>query len=405
MATVEGHAHTEQSLYETLEVDSDSSLDELTEAWKTQLLAWHPDRFPKSRSAAATERTKRINHAYSVLSDNEARAKYDESIGVSRAAARGAEDAAAEHVLWPTSPGDADIRAVLQAWASKKRFVSDDAFEGELKVSDASLCRFTIRRMVETRTTSSVQQAINHGLPTARYGGDLGSIHVPAPTGFKSATFHSMLNGSERELPCSKCGGQGWIPCRWCQNGYRMVTRTDAQGRQSTGQEMCMACFGKGKNKCSGTCRGTGRVVSFTMAAIDQKPTLFEGGEEPSSEIGRKWLSPSRLSEWRGFGPFSGEALPTGMCGTVASKMAARLGDRPNGERLRRLDVVVLPVTKVEYSHAGLEAVAYVVGKSRNVIAVPPGTRKRQFQMAIIMLVTIGTLLGLAVGLNLLLAN
>jgi hypothetical protein len=64
--------------YGTLEVSPEAPIDEIHEAWRFKLLAYHPDRFRDAdQRERAEEITKRVNAAWQVLGDPRARARYD----------------------------------------------------------------------------------------------------------------------------------------------------------------------------------------------------------------------------------------------------------------------------------------------------------------------------------------
>jgi len=64
--------------YEILEVEQSATIEEIEKAKKLQSLAWHPDRFKNTEfKIIADERSKKINGAYEILSDEELRESYD----------------------------------------------------------------------------------------------------------------------------------------------------------------------------------------------------------------------------------------------------------------------------------------------------------------------------------------
>ena len=65
------------TLYDVLHCAPDATHDELRVAYKQQALHWHPD---KNSEPEAEERFKRINTAWSTLSDENSRAAYDNSL-------------------------------------------------------------------------------------------------------------------------------------------------------------------------------------------------------------------------------------------------------------------------------------------------------------------------------------
>lgn len=77
--------------YAVLGVDRDASRDEIEDAWRFHLKAFHPDRFQDTdHRGRAEEMSKRLNAAWQVLGDPAARRRYDRrrpSVSVNGAAA------------------------------------------------------------------------------------------------------------------------------------------------------------------------------------------------------------------------------------------------------------------------------------------------------------------------------
>jgi curved DNA-binding protein len=65
-----------KSLYDTLGINSDASVDEIKKAYRKLAKQYHPDRNPDDK--AAEEKFKEINAAYEVLGDPEKKAQYDQ---------------------------------------------------------------------------------------------------------------------------------------------------------------------------------------------------------------------------------------------------------------------------------------------------------------------------------------
>ncbi|MGO4762785.1 J domain-containing protein [Cupriavidus sp. 2KB_3] len=65
------------TLYATLGVQSDATLDEIKLAYRRAAMKWHPDRNP-GREAEAHAAFQQIRDAYSILSDAEQRQVYDD---------------------------------------------------------------------------------------------------------------------------------------------------------------------------------------------------------------------------------------------------------------------------------------------------------------------------------------
>jgi len=64
--------------YATLGVDEDATLEQIHEAWRFQLMAFHPDRFSNEVQRERAElMAKRVNAAWQVLGDAAERSRYD----------------------------------------------------------------------------------------------------------------------------------------------------------------------------------------------------------------------------------------------------------------------------------------------------------------------------------------
>lgn len=75
-------ARSTQNHYRLLDVPFSASRKDITSAYKKAMRRWHPDQFRGTDKALAEEQSRRLNHAYSVLSDPHKRAEYDRSIRV-----------------------------------------------------------------------------------------------------------------------------------------------------------------------------------------------------------------------------------------------------------------------------------------------------------------------------------
>lgn len=61
--------------YTILDIRQDASLSDIKKAYKLQALRWHPD---KNQGTNTTKKMQNINEAYLILSDSDARSRYDQ---------------------------------------------------------------------------------------------------------------------------------------------------------------------------------------------------------------------------------------------------------------------------------------------------------------------------------------
>ena len=69
-----------ENLYDILEVSPKASKEVIERAYKTLAKKYHPDLQDGEDKIKAEEKMKELNHAYSILGDENRRAEYDESL-------------------------------------------------------------------------------------------------------------------------------------------------------------------------------------------------------------------------------------------------------------------------------------------------------------------------------------
>lgn len=72
----------QENHYHLLDVPFSATRKDITAAYRKAMRKWHPDQFRGTDKQMAEEYAKRLNHAYSVLSDPHKREDYDRSIRV-----------------------------------------------------------------------------------------------------------------------------------------------------------------------------------------------------------------------------------------------------------------------------------------------------------------------------------
>lgn len=244
--------------YATLGVNKSASDDEIKSAYRQLAKKYHPD---LNKTPEASEKFKEINEAYSVLSDKQKRANYDQY-------------------------GSADGPQGFGGGQGFSGFNSSEGFGGFEDI-------FNIFSNFGGR--SRAQQA--------REEGD--DINLNLVVSFVDAAF-----GCEKEVTvtrkerCESCHGTGaktdsdYVTCSEC-NGTGRVTYTQQTlfGMTRT-IGTCRNCGGKGKvvkNKCP-DCRGTGlktvtaKIKVKIPAGIDNEQTLRIEGQ------GNQTASPNGIS-------------------------------------------------------------------------------------------------------------
>lgn len=90
--------------YEILEVHPNASPEVIARAYRVLVSRYHPDLHPPERRAWAEDRMKRVNEAFSVLSDPQKRADYDRKRQAANLPNNDAQSVVASPVSTPTAP-------------------------------------------------------------------------------------------------------------------------------------------------------------------------------------------------------------------------------------------------------------------------------------------------------------
>ena len=222
--------------YEVLGLQKGASADDIKSAYRKAALKWHPDRWVSGTDAekkTAEEKFKEASEAYSVLSDPDKRAKYDQ-FGFA-----GVDGAAGQD--W--SQGFGNLNDILNnlfggAFGGFGGFggFGDFGFGGQ------------------------------QGGPRTQRGRDIRTrVRV---------TLEEILNGCDKEVtiersrPCPDCNGRGTRnasdlkTCPTCKGAGQVQHVTSTLFGRAMSTSVCPQCQGSGKvvtNPC-GSCKGTGLV-------------------------------------------------------------------------------------------------------------------------------------------------
>ena len=252
-------SNQKRDYYEVLGVARTASPDEIKSAFRTLAKKWHPDRNP-DKKAESEEKFKEIAEAYSVLSEEDKRQRYDQfgHAGVSGAAGGGGfEGVSVEDILSQFFGGGGGGRGS----------VFDDLFGG-MQGQQQSNQGASLRADVEIELEQAYR-GVKRTLDITR--DEL--CETCSGTGAKAGT---------RATRCTYCRGSGYA--------------TRSQGF-FTMRTTCPRCGGRGEvieTPCA-TCRGTGRQpkkvrleVDIPAGIQDNTRIRIEGQGEPSSEGGAR---------------------------------------------------------------------------------------------------------------------
>ncbi len=231
--------------YEILEVQKNSSKEEIKKAYRKKALQFHPDRNPGDK--ASEEKFKEAAEAYDVLSDDEKRRRYDQF----------------GHAGMGGSGGFSGGGMTMDDIFSHFGDIFGDAFSGFGNFGGFS--------------------GFGGGRSQVRKGSNL-RIRV-------KLSLEEIAKGVEKKVKvrksvtCSACRGtgasdsNGLSTCSACKGSGQVtrVTRTILGAMQST--SVCSSCNGQGKvvTKPCQTCRGDGVVPEEEIIRIDIPAGVAEG--------------------------------------------------------------------------------------------------------------------------------
>ena len=217
--------------YEVLGVDRNADEAALKHAYRALAKKYHPDTNPGD--AAAAEKFKEASEAYSVLSDPEKRAQYDQF----------------GHAAFEQGGGDGyggfDFTNMGDIFSEFGFGSFSDLFGGGSRSSSGPMRGANLRASV-------------------------------------SISFEEAIRGCEKELEinlkdvCPTCGGNGAKPgtkpetCPKCRGTGRVVVRRQSMFGMMQTEQDCPDCNGTGKiirEKCT-NCRGTGYITKRTRISV-----------------------------------------------------------------------------------------------------------------------------------------
>lgn len=243
--------------YEVLGVSRNASPEEIKRQYRRLARQYHPDANPGNPSAE--EKFKELNEAYRVLSDPEARARYD------------AFGHAAEGVPGEAGPGGAGFGGA-PGWPGTGDFdpfrVIDDLFDAFFGGAGPA---------------GRQARGWTQGGARPQRGDDL-QVEL-------RVSLEEAVTGATREVDvarietCETCGGSGARPgtsrgtCRRCNGRGQVETHQSTIFGRFVNVRTCDACGGTGTvaETACGTCDGAGRVRRYRRLSVKIPPGVDTG--------------------------------------------------------------------------------------------------------------------------------
>ena len=240
-----------KDFYSLLGVNKDASKDDLQNAYKVMAMRYHPDR---NKNSDAEDKFKEVQRAYSVLSDDQQRAVYDQY---------GEAGINGQHSQEFDSSGFQDIFDNLFRGAG---FSDSFAFGGRGPSSDAVFRGNDIR----TRISLDLEDAVNGCKRKLKVSG------MSPCDGCKG----SGMDKDSKKTSCNNCGGSGVVRKQVALFSLQETCRS-CGGTGSRIIDPCKTCSGSGKKRKT-------RVVEVDIpAGVDTNDVVRVSGEgEPGKPGG-----------------------------------------------------------------------------------------------------------------------
>ena len=253
----------QENYYDILGVSKTASEDEIKKAFRKLAIQYHPDKHPNDK--AAEEKFKKVNEAYSVLSDKAKRQEYD-----NRASSPFSSVNATDFSGFSANMSDLDD--VINAFFNRR-----------------SSSHFSSRRN-EARENLNIHV----------------SLHVSFEEAYSGVQKTISYNFKET---CKECSGEGYdkssksIKCPQCNGqGFTFVTEDTFFGKREKRKIKCSQCNGKGirHEKICSSCKGSGTTVklhsirtTIPAGAYDglELRATKEGSHSKTGEIGDLYIS------------------------------------------------------------------------------------------------------------------
>lgn len=266
--------------YEVLGVDKNASADDIKGAYRKAALKWHPDRWVSGTDAekkTAEEKFKEASEAYSVLSDPDKKAKYDQ-FGFAGVEGAGAQD-------W--SQGFGSLNDILNnlfggAFGGFGGFSGFGGFGGGQqgpRVMRGRDIRTRVRLSLEEIASGCTKEvSIERNRPCPECDGrgtknasDVKTCPTCKGSGQVQNVVNSLFGRTMTYTTCPQCGGEGRIvsnPCGHCKGTGLVRKRESVKVKVPAGVEDGMQLTVRGEGH--GAARGG--IAGDLLVIIEELP-------------------------------------------------------------------------------------------------------------------------------------
>lgn len=238
--------------YEVLGISKNATDDELKKAYRKLALKYHPDRNPGDKDAE--EKFKEAAEAYSVLSDKDKRARYDQ-FGEAGLGDNGGFSGAGGMNMDDIFSMFGDLFGGRGGFSGFGGFDGFSGFGGSRSNASQRVNRGSNLRITLKLTLEEIEKGVEKKIKVRKY--------VPCAT----CGGTGAKNGSRKET-CHSCGGSGYV----------VHTQRTILGTMQT-QSVCPECGGEGtiiKDKCP-DCHGDGIVQGEEIITLNIPAGVQDG--------------------------------------------------------------------------------------------------------------------------------
>ncbi len=269
--------------YEVLGLQKGASADDIKGAYRKAALKWHPDRWVSGTDAekrTAEEKFKEASEAYSVLSDPDKRAKYDQ-FGFAGVDGAGAQD-------WSQGFGNLnDILNNLFGGAFGGAFGGFSGFEGFGFGGSSQGQRVQRGRDIRTRVKVTLEEIANgcekevtieRNRPCpdcdgrgAKNASDIKTCPTCKGTGQVQTVANTLFGRAINYATCPNCGGTGKVvtnPCPHCKGSGLVRQKETVKVRIPAGVEDGMQLTLRGE----GHAAAQGGINGDLLVIVEEQP-------------------------------------------------------------------------------------------------------------------------------------